>query len=129
MCRDYRLNPLYFACFCSSGISISKIESRPASAIGDRLQRAYHWDYVFYMDLELQARYGGKFNCYQNTIPATVTIVCLLVCPGVAVSDALDAALMNLSEFSISVRELGRYAQNLEKERTYSMLDMEDLAR
>ena len=43
-----------------SGISISKIESRPASAVGDRLLRAYHWEYVFYMDLELQARYGGE---------------------------------------------------------------------
>ena len=49
-----------------SGISISKIESRPASAVGDRLQRAYHWDYIFYMDLELQARYGGKLYRYRQ---------------------------------------------------------------
>lgn len=47
---------------------------------------------------------------------------------GVAVGDALDAALENLSEFSISVRELGRYAQNLGKERTYSNVDIANLA-
>ena len=29
----------------------------------------------------------------------------------------MDAALANLAEFSISVRELGRYAQNLGKDR------------
>lgn len=50
-------------------------------------------------------------------------------CSGVAVVDALDAALENLSEFSISVRELGRYVQNLGKERAYFTLDIEDLAR
>lgn len=38
---------------------MSKIESRPASATGDKFAAAYHWDYVFYMDLELQARHGG----------------------------------------------------------------------
>ena len=58
-----------------------------------------------------------------------MTDCAITVCPGVAVGDALDAALENLSEFSISVRELGRYPQNLGKERTHSTLDMEHLAR
>ena len=47
---------------------------------------------------------------------------------GVAVGNTLDSALENLAEFSISVRELGRYAQNLGKERTQSTLDMANLA-
>ena len=46
-----------------------------------------------------------------------------------AVGDSLDAALANLAEFSISVRELGRYAQNLGKDRAYKALDIADLAR
>jgi hypothetical protein len=55
----------------------------------------------------------------------------LSVCasPGVAVGDALDAALENLAEFSISVRELGRYAQNLGKDRAYTTADLANLAR
>ena len=46
-----------------------------------------------------------------------------------AVGDALDAALENLAEFSISVRELGRYAQNLGKDRAYTTADLANLAR
>ena len=50
------------------------------------------------MDLELPARYGG-----------------------VAADGTLDSALANLEEFSISVRELGRYAQNLGPERAFKL--------
>ena len=84
--------------FALRDINVSKIESRPASATGDQFATAYHWDYVFYMDLELPARYGG-----------------------VAADGTLDSALANLEEFSISVRELGRYAQNLGPERAFKL--------
>lgn len=80
------------------------------------------------MDLELPARYGGESTLHWNASSA-FDDDSVPACSGVAAVDALDAALENLSEFSISVRELGRYAQNLGKERTYFTLDMDDLAR
>lgn len=92
--------------FALRGVNISKIESRPAAAIGDVFTAAYHWEYVFYMDLEVSSRHGG-----------------------VAIETTLDAALQNLAEFAISVRELGRYAQNLGQEDRVFRMKPEDLAR
>jgi hypothetical protein len=57
---------------------------------------------------------------------------CAVSRSGVAVEAVLDAALGNLGEFAISVRELGRYAQNLGKDgRVFQMkaADIVGLAR
>lgn len=102
------------SCFALRDIDIAKIESRPAPGLGlgnagFRVSSAgkvsgsvgkawasdmHKWDYVFYMDCELAARHGG------------------LAAPAV-----MDAAVEQLSEFALNVRELGRYTQNMPSER------------
>ena len=60
--------------FALRDINVSKIESRPASATGDQFATAYHWDYVFYMDLELPARYGFAPNAQVFTCLMSVAL-------------------------------------------------------
>eukprot|EP01050_Picozoa_sp_SAG11_P004212 SAG11_NODE_262_length_11529_cov_12.277603_8_plen_356_part_00 len=90
-------------------INIAKIESRPAATLAaatERFSRAgsfEHWEYVFYLDLEVAARHGG---------PASTATV------------QLDAALDNIREFAIQVTELGRYSQNKEQIKANSTRDL-----
>eukprot|EP01052_Picozoa_sp_SAG31_P020051 SAG31_NODE_1489_length_8135_cov_3.382558_8_plen_83_part_00 len=82
------------------------------------------------MDLELHTRSGGERSRIHQLKPSiSMAHRAHAYSLGVVVGDALDAALENLSEFSTSMRELGRYAQNLGKERTWSRADIVNLAR
>jgi hypothetical protein len=49
---------------------VAQIESRPAAAIGDVFTAAYHWEYVFYMDLEVTS-HSYSYSYDTSTPPPT----------------------------------------------------------
>jgi hypothetical protein len=80
----------------------------------------------------LHGRTAGIRRCKSSIVVIMRPAGCAVSRSGVAVEAVLDAALGNLGEFAISVRELGRYAQNLGKDgRVFQMkaADIVGLAR